>query len=187
MTNRFVLLDRDGTLVEDEGYTHRPEDYRLLPGVREGLRLLASAGYRLAIVTNQSGIGRGFFDEAAFHAFQRLLCDDLARDGIVIERSFFCPHLPEAGCACRKPAPGLLHAAARELGATLSLSWMIGDTVHDAEAAFRAGCRGAVVVHPGRAAPTGAPHGAVIAADVAAAAEYILAAGQRRGADQQAP
>ena len=175
MGDRFVLLDRDGTLVQDEGYTHRPENYRLLPGVREGLQRLVGAGYRLAIVTNQSGIGRGYYDEAAFHAFQRLLCDDLARAGVVIERSFFCPHLPEAGCSCRKPAPGLLHAAARELGARLAASWMIGDGASDAEAAARAGCRGAIVVHPGRPAPSHAPHGAVLAADVAAAAAHILA------------
>ncbi len=187
MGDRFVLLDRDGTLVEDEGYTHRIEDYRLLPGVREGLHQLAGAGYRLAIVTNQSGIARGLFDEAAFHAFQRRLGDDLAAAGVRIERSFFCPHLPEAGCACRKPAPGMLLAAARELGARLDVSWLIGDAASDVEAAARAGCRGAILVHSGRPAPAKAPPGAFLAADFAAAVDQILAFDALDGRAQQAP
>lgn len=153
MSRRFVFLDRDGTLVHDVGYLHRLEDYRLLPGVREGLAALMRAGFRFAIVTNQSGIGRGYYDVAAFEAFQARLTADLAASGIAIERSFFCPHLPDAGCACRKPAPGLLHDAARTLDADLGRSWVIGDRESDAELARRAGCRGAVRVSENGAAP----------------------------------
>ena len=141
-----MFLDRDGTLVTDRGYTHRVEDYALLPGVPEALRRLAGAGFALAVVTNQSGIGRGYYDEAAFHAFQRHLSADLARRGVVLETSFFCPHLPDAGCACRKPAPGMLERARRELGADLARSWVIGDHRSDVELAARAGCAGAVLV-----------------------------------------
>jgi D-glycero-D-manno-heptose 1,7-bisphosphate phosphatase len=172
---RFVFLDRDGTLVRDHGYTHRVEDYALLPGVREGLSRLAGAGYRLAVVTNQSGIGRGYYDEAAYRAFERLLADDLARSGVRLERSFFCPHLPDAGCRCRKPEPGLLLEAAERLGADLAASWLVGDRAADAEAARRAGCRGAVLVHPDAPPPAEVPPGVPVVADVEAAARFILA------------
>jgi len=172
---RFVFLDRDGTLVRDHGYTHRVEDYALLPDVREGLGRLARAGFRLAIVTNQSGIGRGYYDVAAFQAFQRVLVDDLARSGIALEASFFCPHLPDAGCACRKPAPGLLLEAARALGADLAASFVIGDRVADAEAGRRAGCRDVVIVRRPGAPDPGAPADVAVVHDLDAAARWILA------------
>jgi D-glycero-D-manno-heptose 1,7-bisphosphate phosphatase len=182
----FVFLDRDGTLVEDHGYTHRIEDYALLPGVPEALLRLARAGFALAIVTNQSGIGRGYYDEDAFHAFQRHLVADLARFGVAIESTLFCPHLPDAGCACRKPAPGLLERARRELGADLARSWVIGDHRGDLELAARAGCAGAVLVLTGHGAeesPT-LPADALRAGDLGDAAELIL---RRAGAPQGAP
>jgi D-glycero-D-manno-heptose 1,7-bisphosphate phosphatase len=172
-----VFLDRDGTLVEDHGYTHRLEDYALLPGVPEGLRRLAQAGFALAIVTNQSGIGRGYYAEDDFHAFQRHLVADLARRGLRIESTFFCPHLPEAACACRKPASGMLEQARRELGADLARSWVIGDHRSDVELAARAGCAGAVLVLTGH----GSEESALVAAetlrapDLPGAAELILA------------
>jgi D-glycero-D-manno-heptose 1,7-bisphosphate phosphatase len=146
--SRFVFLDRDGTLVRDSGYPHRDEDYALLPGVGDALRRLVGAGFRLAIVTNQSGIGRGLFSEADFERFQARLLADLARGGVAIERTYHCPHAPDAGCACRKPAPGLLWRARDELGADLAASWVIGDGARDVELAARAGCAGAVRIAP---------------------------------------
>src|SRR5262245_28728966 len=143
--DRFVFLDRDGTLVRDVGYGHRLEDYELLPGVAEALVRLSKAGYRLAIVTNQSGIGRGFFTAADFERFQERLLADLAAAGARIEATYVCPHHPEEGCACRKPRPGLLHRARLELGADLGASWVIGDHVKDMELAAAAGCRGVLV------------------------------------------
>ncbi|MCP3987035.1 MAG: HAD family hydrolase [bacterium] len=142
--NRFVFLDRDGTLVRDPGYVHRTQDYELLPGVTPGLRLLRDAGWKLAIVTNQSGIGRGMFTEHEFEAFQKHLTSDLAAQGIPIAGSFHCPHAPDEGCRCRKPAPGLFEQAHDALGADLSESWMIGDSARDAEAASAAGLRGSI-------------------------------------------
>ena len=139
--SRFVFLDRDGTLVRDTGYPHRDEDYALLPGVAEALARLRDAGFRLAIVTNQSGIGRGLFAERDFERFQARLVADLARAGIPIERTYHCPHRPDEGCACRKPAPGLLFRARDLLGASLAESCLIGDSESDVAAAARAGCR----------------------------------------------
>jgi D-glycero-D-manno-heptose 1,7-bisphosphate phosphatase len=140
----FVFLDRDGTLVHDTGYVHRVEDYVLLPGAAEGLRRLQAAGFALAIITNQSGIGRGRYATSDFEAFQRHLVRDLARMGVVIERSYHCPHRPDEGCGCRKPEPGLLLRARSEIGAALERSWFVGDAESDVLAAHRAGCAGAV-------------------------------------------
>jgi D-glycero-D-manno-heptose 1,7-bisphosphate phosphatase len=169
---RFVFLDRDGTLVRDSGYVHRLEDYALLPGVVPALRRLAAAGFGLAIVTNQAGIGRGLFDESAYRAFEAHLEADLARQGVAIAASFFCPHHPDAGCACRKPAPGMFHAAQAALGAELAASFAIGNEPRDAEAAIAAGCRGAVVI--GREPPPRLPARTRHAQDLAAAAALIL-------------
>jgi D-glycero-D-manno-heptose 1,7-bisphosphate phosphatase len=170
---RFVFLDRDGTLVRDHGYTHRLADYVLLPGVVPALRRLAAGGYRLAIVTNQSGIGRGLFGEAEYRRFEAHLEADLARQGVPIAASFFCPHRPEDGCACRKPAPGLFWAARDALGAELGASFAVGNERRDAEAALAAGCRAALVIAPESAEAL--PPGAVRVDDLAAAADWISA------------
>jgi len=173
--SRFVFLDRDGTLVRDSGYPHREEDYELLPGVAEALRRLQERGFRLAIVTNQSGIGRGLFREADFERFQARLLADLARAGVRIERTYHCPHRPDEGCACRKPSPGMLWRARDELGADLAASWVIGDGAVDVELAARAGC-GAVRLRPQAGGAGTAPRPAryAEAGDLAAAAERIV-------------
>jgi D-glycero-D-manno-heptose 1,7-bisphosphate phosphatase len=174
-----VFLDRDGTLVRDAGYTYRVEDYELLPGVVEGLRALGKAGFRLAIVTNQSGIARGHFSEAEFQAFQWHLVDDLARAGVEIARTYHCPHLPDAGCDCRKPEPGLLFRARHELGADLARSWVIGDRESDIELARRGHCAGAVRVPKNAVADRDrtCDDAALFAPDLAAAAAKILESG----------
>ena len=176
--SRFVFLDRDGTLVEDTGYTHRLEDFRLLPGVPDALARLIAAGWRLAVVTNQSGIGRGYYGEADYQRFQARLVAELGARGVEIAASYFCPPRPDAGCACRKPAPGLLERARDELGADLAASWVVGDRGGDVALARQAGCAGAVLVLTGIGAEedpkvdAGVPR----ARDLGAAVERILAA-----------
>lgn len=168
-----IFLDRDGTLVRDTGYVHRLDDCRLLPGVSLGLTRLRDAGFRFVIVTNQSGIGRGLYDETAFEAFQRELRAQLARDGIEIDGTFHCPHRPEDRCDCRKPAPGLLLRARETLGLDLARSWMIGDAARDVEAALAAGCAGAVQLVD--ALPPDAPStNSAFARNLPDAAEIIL-------------
>jgi D-glycero-D-manno-heptose 1,7-bisphosphate phosphatase len=171
--SRFVFLDRDGTLVRDAGYTHRLSDYALLPQVVEGLRLLADAAFRLAIVTNQSGIGRGYFREEDYRRFQEHLEADLARQGVPIARSYFCPHRPDEDCDCRKPRPGLLERARDELGADLAQSWVIGDAARDVDLARNARCHGAVWLGVTSAEARAA--GALAAADLLEAAQRVLA------------
>jgi histidinol-phosphate phosphatase family protein len=171
-----VFVDRDGTLIEDRGYMHRIEQYAQLPGAVRGLRLLGDAGYRIAIVTNQSGIGRGYFDEAAFQRFHDHMLRDFASQGIRFAATYFCPHAPDAGCDCRKPAPGLLHRAARELGVDLRACWMIGDQPTDVELAHNAGCRGVRLVAEAAAHAAASPApGVPRARDLEEAARLILA------------
>ena len=146
MSSRFVFLDRDGTLVHDVGHGHRLEDYVLLPGVIDALQLLKDAGFRFAIVTNQSGIGRGIFSAAAFESFQARLFADLVAAGIDIEATYMCPHLPDAGCTCRKPSPASLLAARDRFAIDLARSWMIGDHANDVRLAANAGCRGILLL-----------------------------------------
>lgn len=174
----FVFLDRDGTLVPDTGYPHRLADCQLLPGVAEGLGALMQGGFRLAVVSNQSGIGRGLFSTEQYEAFQRRLESELGRRGIRLAGSFYCPHAPEAGCSCRKPEPGLLLRARDLLGADLARSWVIGDGLRDAEAAHRAGCRGAVIVGESVALEATLPPATLRAPDLASAADLILRAGE---------
>ncbi len=178
--SRFVFLDRDGTLVRDRGYVHRLEDYELLPGVVSGLRKLARAGFRLVVVTNQSGIGRGYFSAGDFARFQTQLTADLVGQGVRVERTYHCPHRPDEGCGCRKPAPALLERAQRELGADLGASWVIGDSESDVELAKRAGCRGAVLLGAAEG-QRGLTDGAGLrATDLESAADIVLAHEPRR-------
>ncbi len=145
---RAVFLDKDGTLVEDEPYNVDPGRIRLMPGAADGLRALHAAGYRLVVVSNQSGVARGFFPEAALGAVEQRLSELLAEVGVPLAGFYYCPHHPAGTvpayaleCPCRKPRPGLVLRAARELEIGRGRSWMVGDILDDVEAGRRAGCR----------------------------------------------
>ena len=145
-----VFLDRDGTLVRDPGYLHDPALVELLPGVVEGLRALARAGWPLVVVSNQSGIARGLFGPAAFHAVTARLEELLAPHGVRFAGVYYCPHHPDftGPCRCRKPGVELFERAARELGLDLRRSWFVGDMLKDAEPAARLGGRGILLGIP---------------------------------------
>ena len=147
-----VFLDRDGTINEEIGYLDNPEKLRILPGAARAIRMINRCGMAAIVVTNQSGIARGYFDEPTLEAIHRRLGDDIARKGARIDRFYYCPHHPTQGetpyrrdCPCRKPAPGMLFKAARELSLSLADSWIVGDTLKDIEAGARAGVRGVLV------------------------------------------
>jgi D,D-heptose 1,7-bisphosphate phosphatase len=148
MKRRAVFLDKDGTLIEDVPYNVKPELIRLTPGAQEGLRLLHRAGYLLIVISNQSGVARGYFPETALAAVECRLQELLAEFDVPLSGFYYCPHLPEGSvaeyaidCECRKPAPGLVLQAARDFEIDMGQSWFIGDILNDMEAGHRAGCR----------------------------------------------
>jgi histidinol-phosphate phosphatase family protein len=168
-----VFLDRDGTLMEEVEYCREPEKVRLLPGVEEGLARLRAAGYALVIVSNQSGIGRGWIKLEEYEAVHARLLELLGPG--LIEAAYFCPDAPEAATGRRKPAPGMLLEATRDLGLELARSWMIGDKASDAECAHAAGV-GAILVQTGYGASQKAGEGTLVARDFSAAVERVLLA-----------
>ncbi|WP_395945988.1 D-glycero-alpha-D-manno-heptose-1,7-bisphosphate 7-phosphatase [Brevundimonas sp.] len=145
-----VFLDRDGVLIEDSGYPHLPEHLRLIPGAATAVRRLNRLGYLAVIVTNQSGVARGLFDEAQMNRFNALLVKTLAKEGAVIGPVYACPFHPEArderyrhpDHPDRKPNPGMLLRAIADHGIDPARSFMIGDQKRDIEAAKRAGVSG---------------------------------------------
>ncbi len=137
-----AFLDRDGTLVEEVNYLSRVEDLRVFPFTLEALTLLKDAGYLIVVVTNQSGIGRGIYSEEAMHSIHRQM--DIELPGL-IDAYHFCPHLPDAGCACRKPGTGMFESADSRFAIDRSVSWMVGDKVLDIEAGVNAGTHSALV------------------------------------------
>lgn len=148
MQYKAVFLDRDGTINEDIGFPHKIEHFKLLPGVCEGLIKLQSAEYKLIIITNQSGIGRGVYRLEDFYAFNNHLVKILNQNGINISRTYYCPHHPDDNCECRKPKPKLIQDAAKDLNLDISSSWMIGDKLSDIQMGENAGCQGAVLLDP---------------------------------------
>jgi D-glycero-D-manno-heptose 1,7-bisphosphate phosphatase len=138
VADRAVFLDRDGVLIADKGHVSRPEDVEILRGVPEALLKLQAAGWRLIVVTNQSGIGRGLFSREDYERVTDRMCELLQ---VELDGVFMCPHTPEYHCDCRKPNPGLLLRAAQELGIDLRKSVMVGDRLTDVEAGTAAGCR----------------------------------------------
>ena len=140
-----VFLDRDGTLIRETGYLAEPAGVELLPGAGRALRNLAEAGYPLVVISNQSGVARGLFHERQVHAVMARLRERLRDHGVELDAIYFCPHHPDAGCACRKPRPGLLERAAEDLDLSLTASVTIGDKRIDAAAGRRAGGRGILV------------------------------------------
>jgi len=138
-----AFIDRDGTLIEEVDFLSRVEDLRVFPFTAEALRMLKDSGFRIVVVTNQSGIGRKLYDEAAMHSIH----DEMQRQlGGLIDAFFFCPHVPGAGCECRKPNLGMIRAAAAEHDLDLSGSWMIGDKELDVATGRNAGMRSAMVL-----------------------------------------
>ncbi len=145
MSNRAVFLDRDGTIARDVPYCHRVEDFELLPTVPEAIKLLNVSGFKVVVVTNQSGIARGYFTEETLNLIHRKMRDELTRYGTWVDAIYFCPHHPDDGCQCRKPRPGLLLDAASELGIDFQLSYVVGDRQIDVEAGRCVGCKTALV------------------------------------------
>lgn len=153
---KAVFLDRDGVINElfyykEQGIVDSPfiaEQVRLFPGVGEAIRKFKQMGFKVVLVSNQPGMAKGYLSEETFGEIQQKMESELAKEGVVLDGEYYCFHHPEAkverlkaNCECRKPKPGMLLQAAKDLGINLSESWMIGDGLTDVQAGKRAGCR----------------------------------------------
>ncbi len=170
-----VFLDRDGTVIEEVEYLSDMRDLRPFPGVRESLQMLRNSGFAVVLVTNQSGVARGYFSEEFVRSAHARLEEMLSFkfDGI-----YYCPHGPDDGCDCRKPEPGMIRQAVEEIGIDLSSSYMVGDKSIDVELAARAGFPALLVLtgygveHQKK---QNAAKAAYVAADLNDACRWILA------------
>ncbi len=140
---KAVFLDRDGTIIEDVNYLSRLEDLRLLPLAKEGLALLKDCGYRLIVVTNQSGIGRGYFTAQFVEETHRVLNEML---GGLIDAFYYCPHTPEDNCSCRKPKTGMIDEAVERFNIDRQRSFVVGDKESDIELGLNAGITPLLIV-----------------------------------------
>ena len=174
---KLVILDRDGTINHDSAeHIKSPEEWRPIKGSLAAIARLTQAGYRVVVATNQSGIARGLFDTRTLFAIHDTLLRALAQVGGRIDAFFFCPHQAEAGCACRKPQPGMLLEAARRFNVALDDVYMVGDAQRDLEAAAAAGAK-PVLVLTGKGVETRdagkMPPGTRIFPDLAAFAAHL--------------
>ena len=179
-----VLLDRDGTIIRDLGYLRQVEQIEILPRVPEAIRLLSGAGLRLAVVTNQSAVGRGWLSDEELENIHREIKRRLAADGAAVDRIYYCPHHPtealgsyRVACDCRKPAAGMARRAAAELEMDLARSYVVGDQPTDMELAARIGARG---IRLGAEAVAAAGPDCVAATDLWEAANWIVEDLRRR-------
>lgn len=151
MSDKFVLLDRDGTIIVDKHYLHDPDGVELLPGAAEGLKRMQDMGYRLAVLTNQSGVSRGYYDEASVHACNERMEELLAGHNVRIDGVYYCPHSPDDGCDCRKPATGLMDQAVEVHGFDPREAVMIGDKKADMGVGRNSGAK-TILVRTGKGA-----------------------------------
>ncbi len=179
MMRRAVFLDRDGTIIEDKHYLSRPEDVVLFPRAAHALRWLQDAGFQLFIVSNQSGVGRGYFTLADVERVNQRLLDDLAREGVRFTKVYFAPEAPEMPSRGRKPSPQFLFDARDEFELDLARSYMIGDKLSDLECGWNAGVERSILVRTGDGAEVEQKFAqqlsrAVLVDDLSAATDWIL-------------
>jgi len=170
---KAVFLDRDGTIIEEVNFLSDPEQVRLFPGTLDALRNLRAAGFLIVVVTNQSGVGRGFFNEDSVHAVHSKIQELTANS---IDAFYFCPHLPNDGCECRKPSDGMVRSAVYELGIDLDGSWIVGDKRLDVLTGRQAGIR-SILVRTGYGSDHESEIGensCFVADEINQAAEFIL-------------
>ncbi len=137
--NKALFLDRDGVINVDVGYAHLPEQITFMTGIFDVCRAAHSQGYKIIVITNQSGIGRGYYSEEQFHALMVWMSAQFEKELCPITAYYYCPHTPDDGCECRKPKAGMILQAAKDYALNVSLSMLIGDKKSDIEAGKAAG------------------------------------------------
>ncbi|MFQ5879397.1 MAG: D-glycero-alpha-D-manno-heptose-1,7-bisphosphate 7-phosphatase [Dehalococcoidia bacterium] len=166
-----VFLDRDGTINRDVSYCSRPQEVALLPGVAQAIRAFNRLGLKVVVITNQSGVARGYFDEAMLAQIHIEMERRLAAQGARIDAIYYCPHHPDDGCPCRKPGTALAWRAARELEIDVASSWVVGDAVTDVAMGRRLGCRTILLTSSGES-PSAATADLLVP-DLGAAARHM--------------
>ncbi|MCH9646140.1 MAG: D-glycero-beta-D-manno-heptose 1,7-bisphosphate 7-phosphatase [Proteobacteria bacterium] len=151
MTIKTIFLDRDGVVNKEVGYLHKIKDFEFINGVFDACLYFQSLDYQIIIVTNQSGIERGYYNENDFHIVNNWMLEQFKVQGVDILDVFFCPHGPESNCDCRKPKPGMFNQANKKYGINMEESWMIGDKEADIQAANAAGIQNTILVKSGHA------------------------------------
>jgi D-glycero-D-manno-heptose 1,7-bisphosphate phosphatase len=177
--NRAIFLDRDGTMIADKNYLCRPEDVEIFPAAKIGLKKLSAAGFKLFIVSNQSGVGRGYFKLEDVARVNEHLCREFARDGVRFEKIYIAPEAPDQPSRGRKPSPQFLFDARDEFDLNLAESFIIGDKLIDLECGWNAGVEKSILVRTGYGAEVERAAAnkfasAVIVDDLNGAAEWIL-------------
>jgi len=143
--NKACFFDRDGTLNNDGGYVHKVEDFKLIDGVIDALKLLKD-DFKFFIVTNQSGVGRGYYTIYDVNKFNDTMLEEFTKNGIKIEKIYICPHTPEDNCDCRKPSIKFIKDAEKEFNTDIKNSWVIGDHSWDVKTGINAGCNSIYVL-----------------------------------------
>ncbi|MBI2846613.1 MAG: D-glycero-beta-D-manno-heptose 1,7-bisphosphate 7-phosphatase, partial [Chloroflexi bacterium] len=143
--SRAVFIDRDGTMAKDVPYCKRPEDFELFPTTARAIRLLNQNGFKVIVITNQSGVARGYFTEETLSKIHKKMQDELARQGAYVDAIYYCPHHPDDGCHCRKPKPGMVLRAIKDHNIDIKQSFVVGDLKMDIDLGRALGCRTVLV------------------------------------------
>ena len=149
MTNRAVFLDRDGTMARDVPYCRSPEDFELFPSTAKAVKLLREHGFKVIVITNQSGIARGYFTEETLARIHEKMKKELAKEGAGVDGIYYCPHHPDDNCDCRKPRPRLVLQATEDFNIDLTRSFVVGDLEMDVGLGRAVGCRTVLLPNPG--------------------------------------
>ena len=160
---KVIFLDRDGVINKEVGYLHKIEDFEFIDGVFDACKQFQTLDYKIVIITNQSGIARGYYPEEDFHTVTKWMIEQFNAQNIDILDVFFCPHRPESNCECRKPRPGMLLEAQDKHNIDMGNSWMIGDKEADVAAANAAGINNTILVKSGHSIDEEASNAARIA------------------------
>jgi len=172
MTNRAVFIDRDGTMAKDVSYCSCPEDFELLPNTGKAIRLLNEHGFKVIVITNQSGIARGYFTEEMLAKVHEKMKDELAKEGAWVDAIYHCPHHPDDNCQCRKPKPKLTLQAAKDHDIELKDALVVGDLQMDIDLGKAIGCRTILVRTPPINDEN--PKSDIVVSDLLSAAQIIV-------------
>lgn len=173
MTEIAVFIDRDGTMAEDVRYCSRPEDFELFPNTAKAIKLLNEHGFKVIVITNQSGIARGYFTEEILADIHDKMRKELAKEGAWLDAIYYCPHHPNDKCDCRKPKPKLVLQAAKEYNINLKRSFVVGDLQMDIDLGKAVGCK-SILIKGSSSVSDEEMNPDAVASDLLEAAEIIL-------------